>query len=624
MENVDKKHAAALGIRVGIVFLTAVIIMIIAVYFMLSRNFQGLLRDYTIKIVESMTAQGVKIVETELEMGKQEVSFLADAFIIPESKSDTVRFPAPYAENGHLRMVHVTNTETITSDGRQRIISEREDITSAFAGEVSIYGPYFNEENEYVICYSAPIRKNGTIAGVLSIEKDGYRFCELIENIRFVDSGESYIINAQGTDIAVSDLSHIDWVNSQYNARKLYAQEPTEETKSIIELESKGLMGEKGTGTYYWNNGLCFLSYQPINSVNWVFLAGLRQEEIVSMTQSALSSSVSKGPVLGICLCLVFFLTALIIFWIISSMKKSAEINEKLKIIANYDSLTGLMNRNSYHAVLNTLNKDDLRSFACVYIDANGLHELNNHLGHQAGDQMLKAVADALLREFSPDQLYRIGGDEFVVLCQGKSEKELYRKTEQIRKSLYCQNYNISIGIAWHENNSQASNTVNEAEAAMQRDKQRFYQGSGNERSMRILDKKLEEMIAEKQDADTFLTALAPDFKGVYFVNLSNDTIRHLYIPSYFEDCLLEAEDRFSKALLIYARKMVKPEYYNYFEQIIDYEKLENELAGDRMPEFVYEKNNGEWLKVRILKFKNYKGNQQETLWIFANTDGSE
>lgn len=619
MEIVNRKRAVSLGIRVGVVFLIAIATIIIAAYYVVSQNFQSLLTDYTIKLIESMTDQGVKMVETELEIGRQEISFLAGSFQIPDSK-EKVTFPKPYTKSGNLRMVYVTEDKTISSDDRQRDIRKRPDIRAAFAGGVEVYGPYFNEENEYVVCYSAPVKQDNDIVGVLSVEKDGYQFCEIIENIRFVDSGESYIINAEGTDIAVSDQNHIDWVNTQYNAQKLYEGQADEETKSIIELEQKGLKGETGIGTYYWEGGLCYVFYQPIPSMDWVLLAGLREEELASMTQSVLSDSVSNGPIVGICLFLVLFLTALIIYWIISSMKKTAEINEKLKLIASYDSLTGLLNRNSFHTTLDLLTEEETRSLSCIYIDANGLHEVNNHLGHQAGDQMLKAIADALRSAFGQDGIYRIGGDEFVVLCREKKE-EVSRISEQVRTSLHSQNYEISMGIAWWKHNSNAMGFVNEAEAAMQQDKRQFYANIGNERHMRSLDERMEQIMIEKKDADTFLTVLAPEFKGVYVVNLSRDTVRHIFIPPYFEECLRETDAQFSKALILYAKKMVEPEYIQNFQEICDYSKLKEKLDRNDLPELIYQKTNGDWLKMRILKFRDYTDRQQQTLWIFTNVD---
>lgn len=621
MEVVDKKRAVSLGIRVGSVFLMAVVTVIIVAYYVLSQNFQSMMTDYTIKIVESMTNQGVKIIETELDMGRQEISFLADSFQVSESEGDAVIFPQIKIQDEYLRMVYVTEEGSIASDGRQRDIRERQDILAAYAGEIAIYGPYFNEEDEFVVCYSAPIKQGDNIVGVLSIERDGYEFCELIEGIRFVDSGECYIINAEGTDIAVSDSNHIDWVNSQYNAKKILAEKPDEETETIMKLEQKGLDGESGIGTYYWKGGLCYLAYKPIPSVGWVILAGLREEEIVAMTRTSIFASISNSYVLPTCLFLVCCLTILIVFWIISSMKKHAEINERLKVIANYDALTGLMNRNSYHEAVQTLIKENNSTLACVYVDVNGLHELNNHLGHQAGDEMLKAVADELLHAFSKDMIYRIGGDEFVVLCRGKLENDIRSAIEQARQALSKQSYEISVGMALQKDHEDVENVIDAAESAMQQDKQTYYRKNGNGRRIRDLNVQVEQMLLEKKDADTFLEVIAPKFKGVYFVDLSKDTVRHLYIPSYFEVCLQESENRFSKALLLYARKIVKPKYYDCFERLCDFVELEKRLSNGEMPEFVFQKIDGDWLRLQILTFNYHTDVQQETLWIFAKAD---
>ena len=64
------------------------------------------------------------------------------------------------------------------------------------------------------------------------------------------------------------------------------------------------------------------------------------------------------------------------------------------------------------------LHKSEQRTISpaiCVYIDANGLHELNNERGHEAGDLMLRFVAESLMEQFPKGSLCRVGGDEFVV-----------------------------------------------------------------------------------------------------------------------------------------------------------------------------------------------------------------
>lgn len=231
---------------------------------------------------------------------------------------------------------------------------------------------------------------------------------------------------------------------------------------------------------------------------------------------------------------------------------------------------------------------------------------------------MLKAVAGELRQRFPLEDVYRIGGDEFVVLCRGRNMQKLRAEMERVRQSLHDQNYDISIGIACCEEADEVNAMLQEAEAAMQEDKKWFYQNNGNERRMRILDESLKQTLLEKQDADTFLAVLEPVFSGVYFVNLSVDTVRSLYIPDYFESCLQEMGRRFSKALLLYAERNVLPEYLPLFHQLCDYLKLEG-IMKDGNAEFDYEKVNGDRLHLRILKFKDYTPERRETLWIFSN-----
>lgn len=294
---------------------------------------------------------------------------------------------------------------------------------------------------------------------------------------------------------------------------------------------------------------------------------------------------------------------------------------QNLKKMSQLDSLTGLMNRNSYHIAIDTIKPDDYLSIACIYIDANGLHEINNHLGHQAGDKMLKTIANTLLHTFLHSDIYRIGGDEFVILCKNHELQDIYYKAEIVKQNLESKGYGLSIGIEWRNKNLNMKNIISMAELSMQKNKRQYYQENGKERQMRTLDQKLEQILLEKQDADAFLAVIAPEFKGVYFVDLGNDTIRHLYIPPYFEEILKESDDMFSKALLIYAYRIAKPEYFHLFEKFCDYNYLENQLDNNITPEFLYQKKDNTWLKLKILKFKNYTKKCRETLWIFSNKD---
>lgn len=422
MENESRKRAVKLGIRIGIVFLMALSILILTAYYVLWQNFHAHLTDYTIKLVQAMADQGVTTVEYELQAGRGEAAVLAKSFQVPTSPEQGVVFPEEIlTESGELRMIYVSDQGTTASDGRQRDIREREDIIAAFGGNTAVYGPYYNEEQEFVICYSAPVVRDGMIVGVFSVEKDGYRFCELIESIQFADSGESYIINSEGTDIAVSRQEHIDWVKTEYNARRLLESEDSQETRSILELEELGLKGERGVGTYYWEGGLVYVVYTPIPSANWVMLAGLREEEIAAMTQSTLFSAISKGPALSVCIGIFLVLTGLIIYWIISNMKKNAEINEKLEIIANHDALTGLMNRHFLETNLSEQWKYPIKisaQAAVFMVDIDNFKQYNDFYGHLQGDSCLRHVANIIKAVFEEceGKVIRYGGEEFIAV----------------------------------------------------------------------------------------------------------------------------------------------------------------------------------------------------------------
>ena len=83
-----------------------------------------------------------------------------------------------------------------------------------------------------------------------------------------------------------------------------------------------------------------------------------------------------------------------------------------IKELGSVCSLTGLRNRNNYQKALEDYAKFTKGTICCIYIDANGLHELNNSLGHGAGDTMLRFIGTSMKQFFGSSHTFRIGGDE--------------------------------------------------------------------------------------------------------------------------------------------------------------------------------------------------------------------
>jgi len=105
------------------------------------------------------------------------------------------------------------------------------------------------------------------------------------------------------------------------------------------------------------------------------------------------------------------------------------DISEEIKhedhlfFIAHHDHLTNLENRRAFVQRMKVLNDEVIRykrQFGLFYIDINNFKKYNDFYGHHFGDQILKRVADALLKvKRASDNLYRVGGDEFVFIADG-------------------------------------------------------------------------------------------------------------------------------------------------------------------------------------------------------------
>lgn len=91
--------------------------------------------------------------------------------------------------------------------------------------------------------------------------------------------------------------------------------------------------------------------------------------------------------------------------------------------MANRDALTGVKNKHAYVSVENALDNEISSGmeveFAIAVCDINGLKQVNDEKGHVAGDEFIKQACDIICNIFDHSPVFRIGGDEFVVLLRG-------------------------------------------------------------------------------------------------------------------------------------------------------------------------------------------------------------
>ena len=117
------------------------------------------------------------------------------------------------------------------------------------------------------------------------------------------------------------------------------------------------------------------------------------------------------------------------------------KLNDTLRVQAQHDSLTGLLNRRMFDEMAEAWFAQTLRlgvPFSLVLFDIDHFKRLNDAFGHQAGDHVLREIARCVSIRLSRrgDRVFRIGGEEFAVLASASEERQIVSLMEKIRKTV--------------------------------------------------------------------------------------------------------------------------------------------------------------------------------------------
>ena len=145
------------------------------------------------------------------------------------------------------------------------------------------------------------------------------------------------------------------------------------------------------------------------------------------------------------------------------------------------DALTGLFDRKTFYS---DIAKADRRINGILQIDMNGLKVLNDSRGHEAGDEALKTIGE-IIDKCTPNNMYgyRVGGDEFSVICLNSTDEQIIKTVEKIQKEMAKTEYHISIGYAFNEErDADVQELIRAADKEMYPDKEHYYLTSGIDR----------------------------------------------------------------------------------------------------------------------------------------------
>ena len=166
-------------------------------------------------------------------------------------------------------------------------------------------------------------------------------------------------------------------------------------------------------------------------------------------------------------------------FFLVSILTKNM-IEKELKDMSFKDMLTGLQNSNKFTCDLKIIQKNHTKEVGIAYVDMNGLKEINDTFGHEKGNEALRTIAQRLSQVFRRENLYRIGGDEFVIICTDIPQKVFDEKIQSLTNIATWKNpQSIAIGHLWFKQIMDINEHLKDTDALMYANKKKYYQECG-------------------------------------------------------------------------------------------------------------------------------------------------
>lgn len=184
----------------------------------------------------------------------------------------------------------------------------------------------------------------------------------------------------------------------------------------------------------------------------------------------------------------IILIVICIIICVLFSNKVFKKISNPIyQDVSNTDSLTGLKNKNSFTVHFHNIeNQGHQEKYSVVVVDLNGLKTINDTRGHQIGDKYIQDSAAVLKKSvLNKNQVvYRVGGDEFVIIMQNASYADINKVVENINANVAKANetggsiqLSMSVGHAMFEKSIDRnfSNTMQRADTMMYNVKREYY-----------------------------------------------------------------------------------------------------------------------------------------------------
>lgn len=414
-----------------------------------SRALADTLRD-SIRTDRTILSAIAVILANEEDTGNENLCKILDAYSLDDSYLS------------YLELLRPDGT-MLDADGTVRDVSDAFDFAAdAAAGpRLSHVSHSTRNPDEKVVRSIVPVMKNGEPAyilyGVVRLSDLPGKFTTSIYD------GHAYVLVVDGD---TGDFLMDTWHSTLGNINELGKRTalPGYSTDEMLADVAAGVGGQIGFVSRT-TGGILYLRYDPIGVNNWNLIVQVEEKYAMANGEAITAVLYRMAAVIGMALLLYVVVVSVCLLGAYRQAKK----------LGITDQTTGLMNRNAYDKYVQDHQNTVYPSIVCIYVDVNGLHDINNRFGHTVGDQMLCIVARALAERFATSFVYRIGGDEFIVFCPSESLEVCSEKMQDVIREVESHDYHIAYGMLRYENETGVGRIIREADEKMLANKREYY-----------------------------------------------------------------------------------------------------------------------------------------------------
>ena len=165
--------------------------------------------------------------------------------------------------------------------------------------------------------------------------------------------------------------------------------------------------------------------------------------------------------------------------FLIAAVISNHQLVSKLEFRSTVDGLTQVSNRNAMNDRVDSFVSGEVKlpaAMGVAFADLNGLKTVNDDEGHDAGDKLLTRAAALLKLAFGDYEIYRAGGDEFVIFCPDIPEKKLRELVQQLRTMAdSTPDVSFAVGTVHVSGDYSIIKAMQQADEHMYKDKEEYY-----------------------------------------------------------------------------------------------------------------------------------------------------